>query len=155
VAFCVSAASIAIQYRANHGLVAFWNDKKWDVIARSEVTGDLKTQKQDLGQVRVKDAYSASPRNVMAFSECYFLRDLVVDEDNASCEKLFGAHNSTILPGDDCLQKLVRRRKRGSKLRGALVATTGFSYRSAAKIGERQHDDVKATLKSPGKCRQP
>jgi hypothetical protein len=56
VAFSASAASIAVQYRANHWLVAPWKDKKWDVIARSEaLTGHLETQKQDLGQVRFKD----------------------------------------------------------------------------------------------------
>lgn len=84
----VDAASIAIQSGANRGLVASWNYKMWDVIARSnELTGYLEAQKQDLRLVRVKDdPNSASSENVLAFSGCYFLRDLVIDEDNAICD---------------------------------------------------------------------
>ena len=83
----VNAASIAIQSGANRGLVASWNDKMWDVIARSkELTGNLEAQKQDLRQVRVKDPYSTNLENVLAFSGCYFLRDLVIDDDNAICD---------------------------------------------------------------------
>jgi hypothetical protein len=61
----VNAASIAIQSGANRGLVASWNDKMWDVIARSKaLTGYLEAQKQDLRQVRVKDPYSVNRENV-------------------------------------------------------------------------------------------
>ena len=83
----VDAASIAIQSGANRGLAASWNDKVWDVIARSnELTGYLEAQEQDLRLVRVKDPYSPKAVNVVAFSGCYFLRDLVIDEDNAICD---------------------------------------------------------------------
>jgi hypothetical protein len=83
----VGAASIAIQSGASRGLVASWNDKMWDVIARSNsLNGYLEAQRQDPGQVRVKDPNSANPENVPAFSGCYFLRDLVIDEDNAICD---------------------------------------------------------------------
>jgi hypothetical protein len=83
----VNAASIAIQSGANRGLVAPWNDKMWDVIASSKtLTGYIEAQKQDLRQVRVKDPYSANLENVLAFSGCYFLRDLVIDEDKAICD---------------------------------------------------------------------
>ena len=59
----------------------------WNVIVRSEaLAGYLEAQKQDPRQVRVKDPHSANPENVMAFSGCYFLRDLVIDEDNAICD---------------------------------------------------------------------
>jgi hypothetical protein len=83
----VSAASIAIQSGASRGLVASWNDKMWDVIVHSNsLTGYLEAQKQDPRQVRVKDPYSANPENVPAFSGCYFLRDLVIDDDNDICD---------------------------------------------------------------------
>jgi hypothetical protein len=83
----VNAASIAIQSGANRGLIASWNDKMWDVIARSKtLTGYLEAQKQDPRQVRVKDPYSANLENVLAFSGCYFLRDLVIEEDKPICD---------------------------------------------------------------------
>jgi hypothetical protein len=83
----VDAASIAIQFGANRGRVASWNDRMWDVIARSnELSGYLEAQKEDLRLVRVKDPYSANLENILAFTGCYFLRDLVVDEDNAICD---------------------------------------------------------------------
>jgi hypothetical protein len=76
-----------IQSGGSRGLIASWNDKMWDVITRSEaLSGYLEAQKDDLRQVRVKDPYSANPESVLAFSGCYFLRDLVVDEDNTICD---------------------------------------------------------------------
>jgi hypothetical protein len=83
----VDAASISLRSGANRGLVASWDDKMLDVIGRSEaLSGFLEAQKQDLKQVRVREPHSTNFESVLAFSGCYFLRELVIAEDIAICD---------------------------------------------------------------------
>lgn len=83
----LSAAKIAIVSGANRGLVPNWNEKLWDVVGRAdELTGFIEAQKEDPRRVHVKDPGSSNIEETSVFGGCYYLRDLVIKQDEGTCE---------------------------------------------------------------------
>lgn len=83
----VAAAKVAIVSGANRGLVPTWNDKFWNVMMRAdELSGFLEAQGEDPRRVSVKDPGSNQIEETSVYSGCYFLRDLVIEKDVATCE---------------------------------------------------------------------
>lgn len=82
----LDAAKIAIISGANRGLVPTWNETLWEIVTRAnELSGYIEAQKEDPRRIRVKDTGFNNIEETSAFSGCYFLRDMVIVQDDAAC----------------------------------------------------------------------